>query len=122
VCQFPSGPAGQGQPKAIWRLLDWWNGAYANGNASWGYHAACADIGSILLSVSVAGVGSYVQTIAQGAWYYYRWYGGAVCYQNCFLWTCDPKFCFPNIVSATSTISNATNKRFQYCGYFDWVN
>jgi hypothetical protein len=122
-CQFPSGPAGQGAPKGIWRLLDWWNGAWENANASWGFHVACGDIGAILLTVNVGSVGSVAQTIQQGYWFAWSWYAGSVCSGGgCFLWTCQPTFCAPNIASAASTITNATNKRFQYCGYYDWVN
>jgi hypothetical protein len=121
VCGFPSGPSGQGPPKDIWRLYDWWNGAYENANASWGYHAACADIGDILLSVNVANVGSYQQTIFQGDWYYWSWWAGNQCFTTCYFWSCFTG-CENNVVYATSNILNATNKRFHYCGYYDWFN
>lgn len=88
-----------------WCLLNWWNGAYANGGNLWHATAAvCPFYGDVGFSVSTSDGGGGTWSVGQG--YYRRFWESA----GTNFWGQVQPFSFH------STVFNASGKGFQFAG------
>lgn len=93
-----------------WCLLDWWGGAYEQGNAWITSQAACADIGSILYTVTTSSGYGGQWSLGQGGWHQFWWTGS-----TSTTWYGGTNF---NQSFVRGTVTNAASSRFHYGGFF----